>query len=83
MPTVFGPNPKDGPISQQSGQVYSGAWVNVSLDIYPFDRVSKGVAAGLRGVQKVSDDESLGGGTAASDDEFDEIAVGAADPLVA
>ena len=83
MPTVFGPNPKDGPISQQSGQVYSGAWVNVSLDIYPFDRVSKGVAAGLRGVQKVSDDETLGGGgSAASDNEFDEIAV-ASDPLVA
>lgn len=82
MPSVFGPNPKDGPIAQQSGQVYSGCWVNVSLDIYPFDRVSKGVAAGLRGVQKVSDDEALGGGTAASDDEFDEIAVGASDPLM-
>ncbi len=83
MPTVYGANPKDGPISQQSGKVYSGCWVNASLDIYAFDRVSKGIAAGLRGVQFVSDDEALGGGTAASDDEFDEIAVGGADPLLA
>jgi hypothetical protein len=82
MPTVYGANPKDGPISQQSGKVYSGCWVNASLDIYAFDRVSKGIAAGLRGVQFVADDEVLGGGSAASDDEFEEIAVGEADPLM-
>jgi hypothetical protein len=89
QPSVFGYNPKEGQVRYESGIVYSGCWVAASVDIKAFNRVSKGCSAYIRGVQLIvtppgADDSALGGGTAASDDEFEEIGVSAgADPLVA
>lgn len=91
QPTVYGYNPKEGPLAKEQARsiVFSGVWVNASLDIKAFDTVSNGCSAYIRGVQLTvtppgQSDEALGGGTAASDDDFDEIGVSAAaDPLVA
>lgn len=82
MPSVFGANPSDGPISQDSGLVYGGCWVNAIITIKAYDNVAKGIRCDLSGVQKVRDDEALGGGKAAGADEFDEIAV-ESDPALA
>jgi hypothetical protein len=89
QPSVYGYNPNDGIIQRDSGKVFSGCWVNASLDFYAYDSVAKGVAAGLRGVQLCltppgMPDDALGGGTAASESDFEPIGVKAeADPLLA
>ena len=89
QPTVYGYDPKAGVIAKDSGKVRSGVWVNASIDIYGYTTGSNGVGAGLRGVQLCltppgASDESLGGATAAGEDDFEEIGVSAeSDPLVA
>lgn len=72
-------------VTQDDGIIYSGCYVNASLDIYAFDRVSKGNSAGLRGVQFLRKGDAFGGGSAAEDDEFpDDLGVsGSEDPLTA
>lgn len=63
------------PILDRS-EVYSGCWANVSINFYPFSASgNKGVAAGLGNIQKVRDDNKLGGGSKASDDfeEYDDL----------
>lgn len=42
-------------------QVYSGCYALVSVNLYPYDAGSKGVAAGLNAVMKTFDGERLGG----------------------
>lgn len=72
----------DGKIKFQeindSTEVYSGCYVKVSLNFYPFDtKGNKGVAAGLNNIVKVQDGEFLGGRASVNDDfadeEFDEV----------
>lgn len=58
-------------ISLGSDEVYSGCYANVSLNFYPFNNVSKGVAAGLGPIQKEADGEPLGGVAAKAEEEFD------------
>lgn len=54
--------------------VYSGCYCRFSLNLYPFDvNGNRGVAAGLNNVQKVSDDERLGGGSRAEEDFDDDF----------
>jgi hypothetical protein len=56
------------------GTLYSGCYVNLSLDIYAVDNPTqkvKGVFADLRGVQFAGHGERLGGGAPATADEFD------------
>ena len=63
------------PILDRS-QVYSGCWANVSINFYAFSASgNKGVACGLGNIQKVRDDDRLGGGSKASDDftEYDDM----------
>ena len=56
------------PILDKS-KVYSGCYGRVSLSFYAFNsNGNKGVACGLNNVQKVRDDEPLGGRTTAADD---------------
>lgn len=56
------------PILDKS-EVYSGCYGRVSLSFYAFNsNGNKGVACGLNNVQKVRDDEPLGGRTTAADD---------------
>ncbi len=62
------------PVNQDDGIIYSGCYVNASLDIYAFDRVSKGNSAGLRGVQFLRKGDAFGGGAPADENEFDDIA---------
>jgi len=58
------------PISE-SDKVYSGCFCRVSLNFfYYFGKESKGITAGLEGVQFVRDGERLGGGGISAEDAF-------------
>lgn len=50
-------------------EIYSGMWANVSYALFGYNVSGKrGIGCGLQNVQKVKDDERLGGGSAAKDD---------------
>ncbi|MGL6202078.1 MAG: DUF2815 family protein [Lachnospiraceae bacterium] len=52
-------------------EVYSGCWGRASINFFPFNsNGNKGVAVGLNNVQKLGDDEMLGGARAAAEDDF-------------
>lgn len=56
-------------------EMYSGCWGVASLSLFGYYSSAKmaGVAVGLNGVQKVTDDERLDGGASASDfDSYDD-----------
>lgn len=56
------------PILDRS-EVYSGCYGKISVNFYPFSiNGSKGIAAGLGNIQKLSNGESLGGKNRAEDD---------------
>ena len=51
------------------GEVYSGCYARVSLNFYAFNsNGNKGIACGLRNIQKIRDGEPLGGRASASDE---------------
>ena len=54
--------------------VYSGCYGRASVNFYPFDKNSKGIACGLGNIQKIKDGEPLSGRSSA-DEDFDEIEV--------
>jgi len=60
------------PLTLQDGKPYSGAYVNVILEVKAGSKPSKQVYAYLLGVQFVEDGDRLGGSVAAADD-FEEI----------
>ena len=70
-----------GKVLDSDDDFYSGAWMNVSLAFYDFDKNnSKGIAVGLNNIQKWADDDRLDGRTSAFDDfEIDESDAPAAD----
>jgi hypothetical protein len=75
------------PVDEESGIIFSGCYVNASFGFFTYDKGSKGVGAGLRGVQYWAEGDRFSGGGAAGEDEFakDEIAVpngGEDDPLM-
>lgn len=50
-------------------EIYSGVWARVSMRAFPFNQEgSKGVSFGLNNIQKIRDDEPLGGRSRAEDD---------------
>ena len=52
-------------------EVYSGCWGRVSLNFYPYNsNGNKGVGVGLNNVQKIKEDEMLGGSAASAEDDF-------------
>jgi hypothetical protein len=54
-------------------ELYSGAWGKVSINLYAYERPDgKGVAVGLNAIQKLKDDDNLGGGGWSKDDFEDE-----------
>lgn len=56
------------------GKLYSGAFVNVILEIWPQDNnFGKRINAALSGVQFVRDGERLAGGSPATSDDFEPI----------
>jgi hypothetical protein len=67
------------PLTERDGKPYSGCFVNASIEMWAQDNsYGKRVNASLRGVQFLKDGEAFVGGGAASEDEFDDIAEGAA-----
>lgn len=60
------------PLAQNDGKLYSGARVNVIIDVYAMaDKTKQGVHASLRGVQFFAHGDPLGGKPPAGDDEFE------------
>ena len=57
----------------EPGEIYPGCWVLASVNVYAFDNRAKGVAIGLRNVQKVRDGEPLGGGRSRPEDDFEPL----------
>ena len=56
------------PVMERS-EVYSGVYGRASISLYAFNtNGNKGIACGLNNLQKISDGESLGGGSRAEDD---------------
>lgn len=54
-------------------EVYSGCWGRASINFFPFNsNGNKGIAVGLNNVQKLGDDEPLGGTRASAEDDFDD-----------
>lgn len=72
------------PLSATDGVVYSGCYVNASVELWAQDNsYGKRINATLRGVQFLRDGDAFAGGTPASEDEFDDLSEGAtADGLV-
>ena len=57
----------------EEDRIYSGVWGKVNVNFYAFDRSDgKGVAVGLNAIQRLKDDEPLGGGGWSADDFDDE-----------
>lgn len=71
-------------LTEPDGKPYAGCYVNASIELWAQDNnYGKRVNASLRGVQFFRDGDAFAGGGAASEDEFDDLAVGAtADDLV-
>lgn len=65
-------------LTAQDGRPYAGCYVNASIELWAQDNnYGKRVNASLRGVQFLKDGDAFAGGGAASEDEFDDVAVGA------
>jgi hypothetical protein len=63
------------PIAAEDGKVYSGCYVNASIELWAQDSKSYGkrINAQLRGVQFVADGDAFAAGSAASDEEFEDL----------
>lgn len=72
-PSVFDRNRT--PLTEEDGKPYSGCYVNASIELWPQDSKSYGkrINAQLRGVQFAADGDAFAAGTAASEDEFDDL----------
>jgi hypothetical protein len=52
-------------------EVYSGCWGRASINFFPYNsNGNKGVGVGLNNIQKLKDDERLGGARASAEDDF-------------
>ena len=52
-------------------EVYSGCWGRASINFFPFNsNGNKGIGVGLNNIQKLNDDEPLGGARASAEDDF-------------
>ena len=52
-------------------EVYSGCWGRASINFFPFNsNGNKGIGVGLNNIQKLGDDEPLGGARASAEDDF-------------
>ena len=70
------------PLTEADGRPYSGCYVYALLETWAQDNAyGKRINCTLRGVQFAKDGDAFGGGTPASEDEFDELEA-TADDLV-
>lgn len=60
-------------LTEASGKLFSGCWINLCVDIFPYTRGSNGVGASLKGVQLVKPDEPWGGGVGVGAEDFGEV----------
>lgn len=66
------------PLSEQDGRLYSGCYVNASIELWAQDnKYGKRVNASLRGIQFYRDGDAFSGGGAADADEFEDVSQGA------
>lgn len=69
---------RGNPVTAQDGTIYSGCYVIAFVELWAQDnKWAKRINAQVRGVQKLRDGDSFGGGSSAADDEFENIAEGA------
>lgn len=81
-PTAFDNNRNE--TSEGDDLLYGGCYVNASVELFAYDNASKGIGAGLRGVQFVKNGDRFGSGAPADKEEFeDEISAEDEDPLTA
>lgn len=68
-------------LAQSDGKPYAGCYVNASIELWAQDNPQHGkrINASLRGVQFAKDGEAFAGGGVASEDEFEDLDVGATD----
>jgi hypothetical protein len=64
------------PVTEADGVLYSGCYVTIIFEFFGYDKVNKGLSAGMRGVQFHHDGDSFAGGRAANTDEFDDLGDG-------
>lgn len=64
----------DGQRTDDPDEVYSGCYIRVTVNFYPYVvSGSKGIACGLGNIMKAKDGEPLAGGGAKAEDEFAEF----------
>jgi hypothetical protein len=69
---------KGKPIAGKEGKIYSGCYVNATVDIWPQDnKWGKTIRCTLLGVQFAKSGDSFGGTTKGSEDDFEDLGVGA------
>lgn len=61
------------PLTASSGLPYGGCYVNVSFDMWVYDKQSTGTSATLMGIQFVADGEPFGGSSQPSDKDFEDL----------
>lgn len=61
---------RNTPIVEADNAIYGGVIANVNVNLYAYNKIGTGIAVGLNGVQKVADDEPLGGGRPSVDQMF-------------
>jgi hypothetical protein len=59
-------------VTQESGILYSGCYVNAIVTIKAYDNVSKGASAEINGVQFAGKGDAFSGGRPAGQDEFED-----------
>ena len=63
-------------VSEEDGVIYAGCYVHASVEFWAQDNEwGRRINCNLRGVMFAGDGDSFGGGTAASADEFSDLAV--------
>ncbi|OIV46814.1 hypothetical protein BK025_08865 [Sodalis sp. TME1] len=68
----------NNPLVKTDGRPYSGCYVNAVIDIWAQDNTyGKRINASLMGVQFLRDGDAIGGCTPASEDDFEDLTVGA------
>lgn len=66
------------PVTEEDGTLYSGCYVNASIELWAQDNdFGKRVNAQLGGVQFVRDGDHFGAGSAADENDFDDLGEGA------
>lgn len=62
------------PIGETTGDFYAGCWAHVTYTVYAYDQSgNRGVAFGLKNIQKTKDDDSFGGVRTTPEQDFDVL----------